>query len=1084
MIIKLINKLIFSIFITISILGQAGTYYDLLTPSSSSFITDLEGRIRSPYTRITYDQFDETNVANFASRDTTNGQKVFTDVYSGENCVYTPPFAYGNAYSREHTWCQSWFPVASTSNDYYSDQHHLYPVDQPNVNGRRSNNPLGEVVSATYTFLECKLGTSSTGEVVFEPRASHKGDAARALLYMALRYNGVTGFGDWTFNYLNTHYLASQQQDIAVLLKWHKQDPPDKWEIDRNNYVQSIQKNRNPLIDHPEYANYIDFSNLSKLSPTFAAEPTNYPTGFTATASGSSVTLNWTAAAAGSQAPSQYLIQAFKYNNYFIPMDGVTYTNDVNFTDGAAQVLVDYGTNTYTFSGLANGTYYFAIFDLNGSGTSVNYKSSEGFLTANAIVNASSSTTVSFSTPSAVVSEGVGTYTITASITNPSATTATTASIALTSGVASNINNFSSQTITFPAGSSASRTVTLTVVDDQIVQGPRTLTFGLQNVSGGTSAAAASPSSFGLTITDNDGITSVAFSSASATVSEAGGTYNLTLAITNPSATAATTADIALTVGDASNVNNYTTQTVTFPANSSASQTVTLTLTNDLIVNSTRTLTFSIADVTGGNSVSIGSQSTFDLTITDNDVATTVSFASASATVSEGVGTYNLTLAIANPSASAATTAQVALTTGSLTNINNYTTQTVTFPSNSSSSQNVTLTVTDDQIVQGSRTLTFTIQNVSGGTSAVVGATSTFDLTITDNDASGSTVVLYEYFDKVVTGSIGNASSSEYSYPMDAYTVTAGWTGSKVYGAGGAVKLGTASALGYIVTPSLNLATSGGAGNIKFNIQTYGSDAKPIQVLLSTDGGTNWSQIGSNIATTAAMVTQTVNYTNASSTSKFKITATQAASGRFYLDTIIVTSNAPLPVELSSFSAYVSDGMVNLNWETKIEINNAGFKIERLAKDLIETGIKWESLGFVPGAGNSNSPKQYSFQDVPPAECPYFYRLKQMDVTGEFTHSKEILVNFTKNKSFILEQNYPNPFNPSTTIKFTTLTNSNVTLSVYNLLGEKVKTIHNGVLPQGEYAFSMDAGNLTSGTYIYELIADGQSQFKKMQLVK
>ncbi len=359
------------------IFGQSDSYYSTMNPTSSSFITDLEARIRSPYTKISYDQFDETNVANFASRDTVisgTTYGVFTDVYSGENCVYTKPFAWGSTYSREHTWCQSWFPVASTSNEYYSDQYHLFPVQQNHTNVVRSNNPLGIVKTVSSSYLEAKLGSDSSGKLVYEPRDCHKGDAARALLYMAVRYNGV--YGDWTFNYLNSNYLSSQTQDVATLLKWSKEDPPDKWEVDRNNYVQSIQQNRNPFVDHPEYVNYINFNDLSKLSPSYAAEPTFGPSNLVIQKGASSITVSWNNVTSGSQLASGYVLEGFTTNTYFIPIDGDVYASDTVLSDGRAVVsIANDGTQSYTFYSVdTSQTFYFRMYSYNGNATLRNYK--------------------------------------------------------------------------------------------------------------------------------------------------------------------------------------------------------------------------------------------------------------------------------------------------------------------------------------------------------------------------------------------------------------------------------------------------------------------------------------------------------------------------------------------------------------------------------------------------------------------------------------------------------------------------------------------------------------------------------------
>lgn len=251
--------------------SEAGTYYNAVSPANSTFIGDLQSRIRSPYLRVSYDQYDETMMTHFAISDTSSGQKVATCVYSGEKYSYMPPFVWytTSPFSREHTWCVSWMPSNATSSyNEYCDQHHLFPVVQNNANAVRSNHPLGEVVTPISTYLQGIYGYDNNGQTVYEPREQHKGDAARALLYMSLRYDGVSGF-NWTFNNLNNSILPSLNEDpqnLATLLQWHNQDPPDNYEIARNDYVQSIQQNRNPFVDHPDWVNYINFNDLSWIA--------------------------------------------------------------------------------------------------------------------------------------------------------------------------------------------------------------------------------------------------------------------------------------------------------------------------------------------------------------------------------------------------------------------------------------------------------------------------------------------------------------------------------------------------------------------------------------------------------------------------------------------------------------------------------------------------------------------------------------------------------------------------------------------------------------------------------------------------
>lgn len=380
---RMLRAFLVFIVMVIKLSGQAGNYYNSINTNSSTFVNDLSSRIRNPYTQVSYSQFANTNVNNFASFDNGDGTRSLYCVYSNYQYIYTPPFAWG-VMSREHTYCHSWQPgYPSTSLPEYSDQFHLFPTQQNNANGIRSNHPLGKVVTVTSTFGEAKYGKDINNNNVYEPRDKHKGDAARALLYMAIRYNGVNGY-DWTFNWLNNTRLPSLgegPQSLATLIEWHKQDPPDKWEIDRNNYVQSIQQNRNPLVDHPEYVNYINFNDLTKLSPVYSIEPQNYLTNLSANLINSNIKITWTDAAAGTQVPSGYLIEIFNKDNYFLPIDGESYADDFDLSDGRAVINVLYSDpdslNISNF--INNSTYYISAFSYNGNNNLRNYKISEDF---------------------------------------------------------------------------------------------------------------------------------------------------------------------------------------------------------------------------------------------------------------------------------------------------------------------------------------------------------------------------------------------------------------------------------------------------------------------------------------------------------------------------------------------------------------------------------------------------------------------------------------------------------------------------------------------------------------------------------
>ncbi len=213
-----------------------------------------------------------------------------------------------------------------------------------------------------------------------------------------------------------------------------------------------------------------------------------------------------------------------------------------------------------------------------------------------------------------------------------------------------------------------------------------------------------------------------------------------------------------------------------------------------------------------------------------------------------------------------------------------------------------------------------------------------------------------------------------------------------------------------------------------------------------------------------------------------------------YIDDVSYNSSSSLPVELTSFYAEVEQGLIKLYWHTASEVNNYGFQVERTATRLssyegegedIANNRSWETLGFVEGHGNSNSIKNYSFVDDDPVNGAAQYRLKQIDVNGAFKYS--YIIEAVQNSlplSFELFQNYPNPFNPTTTIRFIIPEASNVSLKIFNILGEEIKTLANGYKPAGDYSFTFDAAGLSSGIYLYKLEAGSSISVKKMLLAK
>jgi len=198
----------------------------------------------------------------------------------------------------------------------------------------------------------------------------------------------------------------------------------------------------------------------------------------------------------------------------------------------------------------------------------------------------------------------------------------------------------------------------------------------------------------------------------------------------------------------------------------------------------------------------------------------------------------------------------------------------------------------------------------------------------------------------------------------------------------------------------------------------------------------------------------------------------------------IESTDAPVPVELASFSASVDANGVTLSWITETETNNMGFEVQR--KNVNE----FAKIGYVEGKINSTTRQNYSFQDASVVSGKYIYRLKQIDLDGSVNYSNTIEVDLSTPIDFNLSQNYPNPFNPITTINYSLPFESNVKISIFNSLGEVVTELLNSSQQSGYHSISFNAVNISSGIYFYAISAssiEGQNEFnsvRKMILLK
>lgn len=368
----------------VSSVSIPANYYSGLNQTGSALLTALYNKILG-HNNISYNALWSTYINTDIYYDGTlwdvystniNGKETpYTFAVPGNQCSSSYQVE-GDCYNREHSFPQSWFASLSPM---VSDMHFIYPTDGY-VNGIRSNNPYGEVASPTYTAQNGgKRGPSITPgftATVFEPVDEYKGDLARAQLYMATRYNNL--IASWVTNGTANDILAGNAYPaydawfLALMVKWHNQDPPSVKEINRNNAVYAVQGNRNPYVDSPQYVNRI--WGLSK-----PAEPTIVSSAISIDSIASTgMKLSWKS---GNGNRRLLMMKQGSSVNQF-PTDSAQYVANSIFSSGsnlgsANYVVYDGMGSSAIISGLTSGqNYHFALFEYNGLNKTSNFLTS------------------------------------------------------------------------------------------------------------------------------------------------------------------------------------------------------------------------------------------------------------------------------------------------------------------------------------------------------------------------------------------------------------------------------------------------------------------------------------------------------------------------------------------------------------------------------------------------------------------------------------------------------------------------------------------------------------------------------------
>lgn len=253
-----------------------GYYNGVNTTSAANLRTTLHAIIddhkRFPYTATATDTWD---VLEFADEDPLNAGRIL-DIY--KNASYLKAGGGNTQYNREHTWPKSYgFPTDGVSNYPYTDMHMLMLSDS-SYNSSRSNKPYGDCTASCTEYTTQTYAGAGGGSGVFPGNSNWanssiwqtwgklKGNVARALLYMDVRYEGgvhsVTGAAEPDLRLTDNISLITTTGSnasvaymglLSTLLRWHAEDPVTEAERLRNDAIHSYQGNRNPFVDHPEW---------------------------------------------------------------------------------------------------------------------------------------------------------------------------------------------------------------------------------------------------------------------------------------------------------------------------------------------------------------------------------------------------------------------------------------------------------------------------------------------------------------------------------------------------------------------------------------------------------------------------------------------------------------------------------------------------------------------------------------------------------------------------------------------------------------------------------------------------------------
>ena len=323
---KIKALLLFNIFLNILYSEIPTGYYNSANGLSGNSLQNALHEIINDHTKYPYtsSNTDVWDVLKDVDEDPSNSSNVIL-LYTGRSQAKTEnsgesSTAGSNRWNREHVWSKSHgFP--SESDTAYTDIHHLRPADE-SVNSSRGNKDFDNGGTAHSEATDCNSDSDS-----WEPRDAVKGDVARMMFYMEVRYDPGVHTDGSTYDLElvdNTGTSGATFGKLSTLITWHSNDPVDNAERTRNDEVYSYQGNRNPFVDYPEFVSSIWGS--GPLSPSNLA---------TTLISENSLSLSWTDNATNETSYKIYkdevLLETLNSNSTSLTITGLTKNTKYKF---------------------------------------------------------------------------------------------------------------------------------------------------------------------------------------------------------------------------------------------------------------------------------------------------------------------------------------------------------------------------------------------------------------------------------------------------------------------------------------------------------------------------------------------------------------------------------------------------------------------------------------------------------------------------------------------------------------------------------------------------------------------------------